>query len=57
MGFWGVLIIIVVEYSPNPILSIKAPLLGFRVLAQQTFPKGSKYLIIILLPERFGEIT
>ena len=30
IGFWGFLIIIIVEYTPNPIPIIKAPILGRR---------------------------
>ena len=36
IGFWGFLIIIIVEYTPNPILIVKAPIVTARV-------KGSEF--------------
>ena len=31
IGFWGLLIIIILQYTPNPILIIEAPVLGLRL--------------------------
>ena len=30
LGFWGFLIIVIVQYTPNPVLIIKAPIVGCR---------------------------
>ena len=37
IGFWGFLIIIIVEYTPNPLLIIKAP-----ILLRQSSPKSMR---------------